>query len=86
MARALGHVLSARFALELPVHGAEKRVVETAIARLSPGLVHSLGVENVANAHPLDLLRGQEPELDLPDGADRRTRVREDKIRHFDVA
>jgi hypothetical protein len=38
----------------------------------------------MANAHALDLLGRQEAELDLLDGADRRTRVRKDKVRHVD--
>jgi hypothetical protein len=84
MARTLGHVLGAGLALELPVDGAEQGIVETAIARLRSGLVHGLWVDDMANAHALDFLGRQEAELDLLDGADRRTRVRKDKVRHLD--
>jgi hypothetical protein len=57
MARALGHVLGAGLALELPVNRSKQRIVKTAIAKLCPGLVHSLGIENMGYAHSLDLLR-----------------------------
>jgi len=78
----LGHVFSARLALELPVDRAKKRIVETTVAGLRPRLVHRLGVEDVAHAHRLDFLRRQESELDLLDCTKRRTRVREDEVRH----
>jgi hypothetical protein len=81
----LGHVFRAGFALELTVDRAKKGIVETTIARLRPTLIHGLWIDNVAYAHALDFLGGQETELDFLDRADRRTRVREDKIRHFEV-
>ena len=85
MAWAFCHVFRAGLALELAVDRAKKGIVETTIARLRPTLVHSLGIDDMTNAHALDFLGGQETELDLPDRPDRRTRVREDKVRHFEV-
>jgi len=81
--RALRHVLAARLAFELPIYGAEQRVVETAITRLHSALVHRLGVEDVGHTHILDLLRRQETELNLLDRLQRRTRVREIEVRHL---
>lgn len=83
--RAFGHVFRACFAFELSVYGTEKGIVEATIARLCTAFVHGLWVKDMANAHSLDFLRRQESKLDLPDRLDRRTRVREDEVRHVDV-
>jgi hypothetical protein len=85
VARAFGHVLSAGLALELSVDGAEEGIVEAAIARLRPRLVHGLGVDDVANAHALDFFGREEAKLDLLDRADRRARMRKNKVRHLDA-
>ena len=44
MARALGHALATRLALEVAVYGAHPRVHEAALLRSSARLVHNLGV------------------------------------------
>jgi hypothetical protein len=44
---------------------------------------HGLWVENLHNAHALDLLRGEQAKLDLLDGLEGRVRVREVEIRHL---
>jgi len=83
MAWAFRHVLCASLALELTIDRAEKRIVETAVAGLRSGLVHCLRIHDVSHAHGLDFLGRQETELNLLNRAERRTRVRENKIRHF---
>lgn len=57
VAGALGHVLCAGLALELSIDGSEERVVEAAIAGLGAGLIHSLRIDDVGDAHILNLLR-----------------------------
>jgi hypothetical protein len=64
-------VLLARGARELAVNGAELGVVEALVARLGVGLVHGLRVDDVHDAHGLDLLGREQPELDLFDGPER---------------
>lgn len=83
VARALGHVLGAGLALELSVDRTKQRVVETSLARFRSGLIHGLGVYDVANTHALDLLGRKESELDLLYDLERRTGVREIKVRHL---
>jgi hypothetical protein len=80
---ALGHVLSACLALEVAVDGTEARIVETILTRLGPRFVHGLGVEHLADAHGLDLLRREDTKLYLSDRLKRRARVREVEVRHF---
>ncbi len=77
MARTLRHILGASLALELPIDGTEKRVVQTTVARLGSRLIHSLRINNVGDTHVLDLLRREESKLDLLNRLERRTRVRE---------
>lgn len=77
------HVLSARFAFELPIDRAEQGIVEALFARLGSGLVHGLGIDNVDNAHALDLFGRKQPELYLLDRLKRRTGVRKIQIRHL---
>jgi hypothetical protein len=57
------------------VDGAELGVVQALLTRLRVGLVHGLGVDDVDDAHGLDLLGGEQPELDLLDGAERTFRL-----------
>ena len=54
--RALAHALLAGRTLVLSIDGTEAWVVETALTRLRPCLVHRLGVYDVSHAHILDLL------------------------------
>lgn len=84
MTRALRHVLSTGFALELPVDRAQSGIVETFLAWLGPSLVHGLRILDVRHTHVLDLLRRQDTKLDLLDRLERRTRVREVQVRHLD--
>jgi hypothetical protein len=64
-------VLLARCARVHAVDGTELGVVETLLARLLVVLVHGLRVDNVHHTHALDLLGGEQPELDLLDGPER---------------
>ena len=56
VARTFCHILVAGSTLVLSVDGSESGVVEPLISRLRLGLIHGLGVEDVANTHVLDLL------------------------------
>jgi len=62
-------VLLARRALVHAVDGTQPRVVEALDARQVLLLVHGLRVDDVHNAHRLDLLGREQAELDLLDGA-----------------
>lgn len=84
MAGAFRHVLSTCFALVLTVNGTEERIVEPAVTRFRPSLVHGLGVNDMAHAHGLDLLRRQESELDLLHNPEGRMGMRKVEIRHID--
>ena len=53
------------------VNGTELGVVEALFARLLLLLVHGLRVDDVDHAHGLDLLGGEQPELDLLDRPER---------------
>jgi hypothetical protein len=68
----------------LSVDGTKARIVQPTISGLQPTLIHRLGVQNVANTHILNLFRRKQPKLYLLDRAQRRIRLREVKIRHFD--
>ena len=68
VARADLDVLLARRARVHAVDGTELGVVETLLTRLLVVLVHGLRVDDVHHAHGLDLLGGEQPELDLLDG------------------
>jgi hypothetical protein len=46
-------------------------IVETLLTRSLVLLVHGLRVDDVDDTHRLDLLGGEQPELDLLDGAER---------------
>lgn len=71
VARADLDVLLARRARVHAVDGAELGVVEALLARLLLLLVHGLGVDDVDDAHGLDLLGREQAELDLLDGPER---------------
>lgn len=71
VARAHLDVLLARSARVHAVDGAELGVVEALLTRLLLLLVHGLWVDDVDDAHGLDLLGGEQPELDLLDGPER---------------
>lgn len=58
-------VLLARGARVHAVDGAELGVVEALFARLLVRLVHGLWINDMNDAHGLDLLGGEQPELDL---------------------
>jgi hypothetical protein len=75
MARAHLDVLLARRARVHAVNRAQSRVVEAVFTRLLVLLVHGLGVEDVDNAHGLDLLGREQAELDLLDGPERTFRL-----------
>ena len=81
----LGHVFCARLAFELAVDRSEKGIVEAAIARLGARLIHGLRIDDVLDAHALDLLGREHPKLYLLDRLERRTRVRKVEVRHLDV-
>lgn len=68
-------VLLARRARVHAVNGAELGVVEALLARLLVLLVHGLGVDDVHDAHGLDLFGGEQAELDLLDGPERTFRL-----------
>jgi hypothetical protein len=53
------------------IDGTELGVVETLLTRPLVVLVHGLGVDDVYHAHGLDLLWGEQAELDLLDGPER---------------
>jgi hypothetical protein len=53
------------------VDGTELGVVETLLTGPLVVLVHSLGVDDVHHTHGLDLLGGEQPELDLLDSPER---------------
>lgn len=84
VARTFTHRLGTCLALELPVDGAEKGVVEATVAWLCLVLFHRLGVENVCHTHVFDLLRGHQTKLNLLDRLERRARVRKRKVRHLE--
>lgn len=81
----LRHVLIARLALELAIDGAEAGIVEAFFARLGASFVHGLWVLDMADTHVLDLFRRQQTKLHLFDRAQRRIRVRKEKIRHDEL-
>ena len=82
--RTLGHILIAGSTLELAIDGTQARVVQSSVSRLQLALVHRLRVQDVSDAHILDLLRRQESKLDLLDCAQRRIAVREVEVGHDD--
>lgn len=53
------------------VNGAKLGVVETLLTRLLFLLVHGFWIDDMDNAHGLDLLRGEQTELDLLDRPER---------------
>jgi hypothetical protein len=64
------------------VDGTELGVVETLLTGPLVVLVHSLGVDDVHHTHGLDLLGGEQPELDLLDRPERTLRHCERAGRH----
>ena len=84
VSRTLGHIPGAGLAPAGPVHGALSGVHEAPELGSAP-LIH-LGVPDAAlgDAHPPDLLRTEDPELDPPDLFDRGLGVICNDRRHFD--
>ena len=56
MAGAFGHVFGTSATLELPVNGAQHGVVKALITWLRTCLVHGFRIDDVNDAHILDLL------------------------------
>jgi hypothetical protein len=83
VAGTLPHSLRACLALELPVDGTKKWVIEAAIARLGFILLHRLRIENMRDTHVLDFLWRHETELNLLHRLERRARVGEVEVRHL---
>jgi hypothetical protein len=76
------NVLLARRARVHAVDGAKLGIVEALFTRLRVGLIHGLRVDDVDHAHGLDLLGGEQPELDLLDGPERTFRLHGCARRH----
>lgn len=82
MTGTLVHALIARSTLELTVDRSQARVIESLISWLQLCVIHSLRVYYVSDTHVLDLLRREQPKLNLLYGTERRIGALEVKVRH----
>ena len=77
MSGTLGHVLAAGRTSVRAIDAAQLGIVQALFTWSLALLVHSLWVLDVANTHVLSLFRGEETELNLLHGLQRRLRVGE---------
>lgn len=84
MSRTLRHIFITGGALNCSVDRAESRISKTHVSRALVLFIHCFWVFYLCHAHVLDLFRGQKPELDLLNRAQRRTRILEVEVRHVD--
>ena len=80
----LRHALIACPTLESTIDGAKPRVIEAFLARTRFLLVHGFRILDVCHAHVFNLLRRQEPKLDLLDRLERSVGILEVEVRHDD--